>query len=127
MALFSTFLSLDASLYPGSGSVTGAVLDLQEYPCEPPARMLAGTVQMVYWVDGPFSTGGGGPADAVGITLQSSPDNSTWTDEVSSSGSPASSDYAQALGVVTSGLRYWRANLTSASTSYPITAVLFAK
>jgi hypothetical protein len=126
MATFSMFTSLDVALYPGSGSVAGDVLDLQEYPGQP-ARLLAETVQMVYWVDSPFSSGGGGPGDPVAISLQSSPDGSTWTDEASSSGSPISSDYAQALGAVLSGQRYWRANLTSASTSYPVSAVLFAK
>ena len=126
MATFSMFTSLDVVTYPGSGSVAGSVLDLQEYPCSP-ARLLSTTVQMVYWVDDPLNPAGGGPSDSVAITLQSSSDGSSWTNEVSSSGSPISSDYAQALGAVLSGQRYWRANLTSASTSYPVSAVLFAK
>jgi hypothetical protein len=135
--LFPTFASLNQVTFDGSAPLTGDVLDMQNYPFAP-ARMLAQTMQLVYFCDQSFE-GSGGPGISTFISLQSSSDGVTWTDQdLRPMSLNAASFEALTLTVsflsITGNdstlvglLRYWRAVLSGDGFADTFTAILFPK
>jgi hypothetical protein len=135
--LFPTFASLNQVTFDGSAPLAGDVLDLQNYPFAP-VRMLAQTMQMVYFCDQSFE-GSGGPSTSTAISLQSSPDSATWTDQAltplefiaaSWQALTLTASFLAITGDVSgnvSGLRYWRAVLSGDGFADTFTAILFPK